>query len=379
MHDFDTLIDRRHSDSSKWRKYADRDVIPMWVADMDFRAPEAVIEALKARAEHGVFGYGSAPDALIDAVLTRTMEFHGWHIEPQQLVWLPGLVSALNVACRLVDADQAVLTATPVYHPFLQAPGNMGRELITVPLAEDAGRWTPDLDRLAAAITPRTRLLLLCNPHNPVGRVYERAELLALGELCERHDLLVCADEIHCELILDRDKAHIPFAPLAPELAARSITLMAPSKTFNLAGLYCGYAVISDAGLRQRFQRAMAGIVGHVNVMGYAAALAAYQCGEPWRLAVLDYLRDGRQRIEHWAAAQSGIRLSSIEATHLAWIDCRERGLSDPAALFERFGVGLHDGRIFGAPPGFVRLNFACPHDLLEQALARMGQALSRI
>lgn len=374
--DFDIPIERRHGDSSKWRKYGDRDVIPMWVADMDYRSPPAVIEALQARAAHGVFGYAAPTEELIDVVLGRLRAHYGWTVAPEQLVWLPGLVSALNVCCRLLDADQQVITTTPVYHPFLQAPVNMDRELLTVPLAEHAGRWTLDSDRLDAAITPATRLLLLCNPHNPVGRIYDRAELAALAKLCERRDLIVCADEVHCELLLDTDKPHIPFVTLGPDAAARSITLMAPSKTFNLAGLYCGFAVIPDTGLRRRFRRAMAGIVGDVNIMGYTATLAAYRDGESWRRALLDYLRGNRQRLIDWAEATPNVILSPIEATYLAWIDCRERGLDDPATLFERYGVGLHDGRIFGAPPGFVRLNFGCTRALLDEALERMSRAL---
>ncbi len=374
-YDFDIQIDRRTSDSTKWHKYGS-DVIPMWVADMDFRSPPAVMEALKARVEHGIFGYGNVPAALVETVQARLAAFYDWQIQPEWLVWLPGLVCAINAACRLPGAQESVITSTPVYHPFLSAPGNMGRALITVPMCEDNGRWTLDLDRLEANITPTTRLLLLSHPHNPVGRVYSRTELTALAGLCERHDLIICSDEIHCELILDENKPHLPTATLSPEIAARTITLMAPSKTFNLAGLGCGFAIISDSALRKRFQAAMAGIVAHVNVLGYVAALAAFRDGEPWRQALLKYLRGNRDRLAEWTAAQTGLRLSPTEATYLAWIDCREAGLENPAGLFEQFGVGVHDGRLFGAAAGFVRLNFACPRPLLEQALEHMQQAL---
>ncbi|MDX1607533.1 MAG: aminotransferase class I/II-fold pyridoxal phosphate-dependent enzyme [Candidatus Competibacterales bacterium] len=243
-YDFDTPVERRGSDSSKWGRYAGRDVIPMWVADMDFRSPPAVIEALRARAEHGVFGYVQPPPGLTEAVLERLAAWHGWRAEPDWLVWLPGLVSALNVCCRLLQPEQTALTLTPVYYPFLQAPQNMERTLIRVPLAEDQSRWQIDFDRLEAAVTSRTRLFLLCNPHNPVGRVYQRNELEALVAFCDRHDLLLCSDEIHAELVLDPHCRHRPVAALDPETAARSITLMAPSKTFNLPGLYCGFALI---------------------------------------------------------------------------------------------------------------------------------------
>lgn len=373
--DFDTLIDRRTSDSTKWHKYGP-DVIPMWVADMDFRSPPAVIDALKARVDHGIFGYGDPPAALVETVQARLASFYDWSIEPGWLVWLPGLVAAINAACRLPGEQESVLTATPVYHPFLAAPGNMGRALITVPMTQDNGRWTLDLERLEAAITPATRLLLLSHPHNPVGRAYSRAELTALAALCDRHDLIICSDEIHCELMLDTDKPHVPTATLGPEIAARTITLMAPSKTFNLAGLGCGFAIIPDSALRRRFQAATAGIVAHVNVLGYTAALAAYREGEAWHQALLAYLRGNRDRLAAWVAAQPGLRMSPTEATYLAWIDCRGAGLTAPAALFARFGVGVHDGQMFGAPAGFIRLNFGCPRSLLEQALTRMQRAL---
>ena len=375
-YDFDTLIDRRNSDSDKWRKYADPEVIPMWVADMDFRAPPEVIDALKVRAEHGVFGYVAPPPALTECLLERLQRYYQWSVQPEWLVWLPGLVSALNVCCRMLTPEQTVLTTTPVYHPFLYAPDNMNRALTRVPLALDGSHWRIDFERLEAAVTPQTRLFMLCNPHNPVGRVYDHDELTALAEFCQRHDVLICADEIHCELVLDPERRHWPLATLGEDIAARSITLMAPSKTFNLAGLYCGFAIIPDAEVRRQFNRATTGIVGHVNSMGYAAALAAYQHGEPWRQALLAYLRASRAMLQQWAANTPGVQLSPLEATYLAWIDCRERGLDNPAAVFERFKVGVHDGRIFDAPPGFVRLNFACPHSRLQIALERISQAL---
>lgn len=375
--DFDTPIDRRGSASVKWDKYRERDVIPLWVADMDFRSPPAVLEALHARVEHGVFGYGHAPEELTEAILAHLWADYRWRVEADWLLWLPGLVTGLNLACRAAgeDGDQ-VLTATPIYPPFLSAPRHSRRELITVPLGQRDGRWRLDPQRLEAAITPRTRLLLLCNPHNPVGRVFEREELAALAAVCERHDLIVCADEIHAGLVLDPDKAHCPFAALGPEVARRSITLMAPSKTFNLPGLGFSFAVIPDQSLRRRFRAAMAGIVPEVNVLGYSAALAAYRQGGPWRAALLDYLRANRDLVESAVAAMPGLAASHGEATYLSWIDARGAGLEDPAGFFERAGVGLSDGRDFAAP-GFVRLNFGCPRATLAAALGRMERAVA--
>jgi cystathionine beta-lyase len=374
--DFDTPVDRRGTGAIKWDKYAGRDVIPMWVADMDFRSPPAVVEALQERAAHGVFGYTDPPPGLDETMAAHLHDAYGWRIEPGWLMWLPGLVTGLNLVCKAIgeDGDQ-VVTATPVYHPFLTAPVNQRREAVRVPMRLDGERWVWDLERLEASITPRTRLLLLCSPHNPVGRAFSRDELLALARIAEKHDLIVCSDEIHCGLVLDDDKPHVPFASLDPEIAKRTITLMAASKTFNLPGLGCAFAVVSNPALVPRLARAAAGIVSRVNAMGFAGTLAAYRHGEPWRRALVGYLRGNRDLVQDKVRSMPGLRMTHVEATYLAWIDCRDAGLTDPARFFEQAGVGLYDGRVFGGE-GYVRLNFGCPRVQLEQALDRMAAAL---
>ncbi len=221
-------------------------------------------------------------------------------------------------------------------------------------------------------------MLLLCSPHNPVGRVFDEAELRRLADFARRHDLLICSDEIHCGLVLDEDCRHRPIAALDADAAQRTITLMAPSKTWNVPALYCAFAVIPDAGLRRRYRHAMRGIVPHVNVLGMVAAEAAYRDGDPWRQALLAYLRGNRDRVMEAVAAMPGISLARPEATYLAWLDCRELiaeyNIGDVAAFFEAAGVGLSDGRYFGAP-GWLRLNFGCPRATLDEALARMATA----
>ncbi|WP_345793152.1 PatB family C-S lyase [Thauera sp. JM12B12] len=378
--DFDRLIDRRSLPSEKWGRYAGRDVLPLWVADMDFAAPPVVIDALHRRIDHGVFGYTDAWPSLIDAVVDGLQRDHGWTIQPDWLVWLPGVVAGFNLACAIAgQPGDGVLTATPVYPPFLGAPAHTGRVLQRVELVLRDGRWQWDWDALEAACTPSTRLLLLCSPHNPVGRVFDDAELRRLADFAARHDLLVCSDEIHCGLVLDPARPHRPLAALDEATAGRTITLMAPSKTWNIPALYCAFAVIPDAALRRRYRHAMRGIVPHVNVLGMVAAEAAYRDGDAWRRALLDYLRANRDRVVEAVAAMPGLTMAVPEATYLAWIDCRAmmaaRGLSDPAAFFEAAGVGLSDGAAFGAP-GFVRLNFGCPRSTLDAALARMAHAL---
>ncbi len=377
MFDFDEVIDRRREASEKWEKYRGREIIPMWVADMDFRSPPAVVDALCRRAAHGVFGYTAAPAALVEAVVAMLAGDYGWRVDPAWIVWLPGLVTGLNVTCRAVGAEgDEVVTLVPVYPPFLSAPVNSRRGLLRVPMREEGNRWSIDFERLEQAITPRSRLFMLCNPHNPVGRVFDRPELERLAELCLRREMVICADEIHCGLLLDPAKRHIPIATLGPEVAERSITLMAPSKTFNLAGLGCAFAVIPSEPLRRRFREAKAGIVPMINPFGYLAATVAFRECEPWRRALVDYLRGNRDRLAEAIKGMAGaLAMAPVEGTYLAWIDVRQTGLPDPVRFFEEAGVGLQDGRDF-AGEGFVRLNFGCPRSVLEEALRRMGRAL---
>jgi cystathionine beta-lyase len=376
--DFDTVIDRNGTASVKWDKYAGQDIIPLWVADMDFRSPPAVIEALHERVSHGIFGYTSSPPELGAAVAASLAAEYRWEAEAEWLVWLPGLVTGLNVAALAVGNEgDEVISFVPVYPPFMSAPRLNGRSLVKVPLRLSTGRWEPDFAALAAAITPRTRLILLCSPHNPVGRVWTAEELTRIAELAEQHDLVICSDEIHAGLVLDEDKSHIPIATLSAATARRTITLQAPSKTFNIPGLGCSFAVIADRGLRRAFHQAMGRIVPHVNTLGYTAALAAYRHGEEWRRELIAYLRANRDLLEAEVATMPGLAMTHVEATYLAWIDARPAGIERPGRFFEEAGVGLSDGAEFDLP-GFVRLNFGCPRSLLAEALRRMRAALMK-
>ena len=379
--DFDRSMDRaggEFPDSVKWNRYAGRDVIPLWVADMDFAAPPAVIAALHRRVDHGVFGYGQPWPSLVGAVVEHLERSYGWTIEPEWIVWLPGLVTGLHVACQAVgEAGAGVFTATPIYPPFLTAPGHCARRLVTAPLVRDEDGWCWDWAATDAVLgAARPRLMLLCHPHNPVGRAWRDDELWQIHALAEKHELVVCSDEIHCDLILDPERRHRPYAALGAAAARRSITLMAPSKTFNVPGLGCAFAVIPDAGLRQAFRDAMHGIVPHVNTLGLVACEAALRAGAAWRGELLAYLRGNARCVENFVGRQPTLSMAPVEATYLAWIDARAMGVENPQRSFEAAGVGLSDGADFGAP-GFVRLNFGCPRALLEQALTRMGNALA--
>jgi cystathionine beta-lyase len=375
--DFDQIIDRRGTSAVKWDKYAGRDVIPMWVADMDFRSAPAIVEALKQRAEHGVFGYTDPPGELNDAIVMALQRDHGWNIRHEWLMWLPGLVTGINLVSRAIGADgDDVVTAVPVYHPFLSGPENQRRTVTRVPMRLEDQRWVWDFERLEASITPRTRLLLLCNPHNPVGRVFSRDELAELARIADKYDLIISSDEIHCGLVLDADKPHLPIASLGDEVAARTITLMAASKTFNLPGLGCAFAVVSNPALRAKLAHAAAGIVPRVNAMGFAATLAAYRDSADWHRALIDYLRGNRDFVIDRIRAIPGLSIIPIEATYLAWIGLEHPGIPDPPGFFEKAGVGLFDGRVFGTE-GFVRLNFGCPRSQLERALDRIRAAMT--
>lgn len=375
---FDLPVDRHGSDSLKWARYAGRRnargeaILPLWVADMDFAAPPEVTGALATRIAHGVFGYGHTERAWQEALVQALLRDYGWAVQPDWLVPLPGLVSGLNIAARTVGAPgDALVTATPVYPPFMSAPRHMERECITVPLRA-ADNWSWDLEALRAAHTPRTRGLLLCHPHNPVGRVWTPAELAALAAHAEAHDLVVISDEIHCDLILEPGLRHRPFALQSAQAAARTITLMAPSKTYNIPGLGAAFAVISNPALRRRFERALAGIVPHPNVLGQVATTAAYAHGLPWRTALLDYLRENRDALMALDGV-GGLRVVKPQATYLAWLDCRALDTRDPHALFEELGVGLSDGRDFGGE-GFLRLNFGCTRATLDEAIRRIAR-----
>ena len=390
--DFDTPIDRTATSSTKWNRYAGRDVIPLWVADMDFRCAPPIVEALRERVEHGIFGYTDPPAALAPTIAAALERDYGWHIEPDWLVWLPSLVVGLNVVSRAFAGEgDELLTSVPIYPPFLSAPQNAGRNAVRVGMREAhpsprpspargegelrGARWEWDFDALEAAVSPRTRALLLCSPHNPTGRVWTRDELQRLAAFAQRHDLVVVSDEIHCGLVLDADKRHVPFATLGEHAAARTVTLMSASKTFNTPTLGCAFAIASNPDLRARLRRTMAGIVHHVGGLGFVATHAAFRDGRDWHLALLDYLRGNRDLVERELATMPGLHSWHVEATYLAWIDARGLDMPNPLRHFEDAGVGLYDGALFGTP-GFLRLNFACPRPQLQEALRRMRKGL---
>jgi cystathionine beta-lyase len=374
--DFDAPIERRGTASFKWDLYPG-DPLPLWVADMDFGSPPQVVEALAARARHGVYGYSLVPDSLVEAICAHLDRRYGWRIDGDWIVWLPSVVPGLNLACDAFAAPgETVMTITPAYPPFLEAPGQRGRRLVTVPADRRDGRWRLPLEDLAAAVTPDARVLFFCHPHNPLGRVWRPDEVEDLVGLCRRHDLLLVSDEIHCDLILD-DLVHVPAALACPGDADRIVTLMSPSKTFNLPGLNFAFAIVEDADVRRRFRVPGEGLLPFPGCFAVTAAEAAYREGGAWLAGLLDYLRGNRDRLEAFVAAElPRVRVTHVEATYLAWLEVRDLGLADPAAACRSAGVALSAGGAFG-DPDYLRLNFGCRRETLDEALVRLTAVLA--
>lgn len=386
QYDFDLPYERRGTDSEKWKAFGN-EVLPLWVADMDFPAPPAVLQALHERVAHGIFGYGGVTAELSEAICHRLWEYYHWAVTPDQLLFLPGLVSGLNISCRAVCPPGAgVLVQTPIYPPFLSAPVNQGLHVniaeLFVTRSKQWLHYSIDYNAFEAAIQSHTRLFMLCNPHNPVGRCYTREELINLAEICTRNDLIICADEIHCDLLLE-NSSHLPIASLSPEIAKRCITLMAPSKTFNIAGLYCGFAIIQNPSLRKQYQLAAQGIVPEVNLLGFTAALAAYKNGETWHKELMVYLNGNRNVFTDYVQEHLPMLRTTIpEGTFLAWLDCSATGIigNQHEFFLNHAKVALNDGQRFGQGGNdFVRLNFGCSRSTLTQALMQMKFALANL
>ncbi len=373
--DFDRVIDRSASHCTKFEKYAGQDILPLWVADMDFQSPIAVIEALQRRVEHGVFGYTLPPPALIDVIIERLQRLYQWRVEAEDIFFMPGVVSGLNMACRgLLEQHQAAITATPVYYPFLDAPSLQQRQLISLPVDKRADGFHYPLEALAEQAAGNAGLLMLCHPFNPIGRLLDRAELTEIAAICERENLWICSDEVHCDLVFD-GRQHIPLATISPAAAMRTVTLMAPSKTFNIAGLGGSFAIIQNPELRARFKAAGEGILPNVNLLAYEAMLAAYRDSADWHESLMTYLQGNRDYLYSALNALPGVTMHKVEATYLAWLDVSALGLNNPPGFFESHGLGMSPGAQFG-DGDYMRLNFGCPRSVLEETVARFRRAL---
>jgi len=375
-YNFDDIIDRSATDSLKWEKYKNTDILPMWVADMDFKAPPAILETLHKRIEHGILGYTDIPERLNHIIQDKMKTLYDWKIDRDWLIWVPGVVCALNLVCRIFcGPEETIVTTTPIYPPFLAAPENSEKPLVTVPMIEANHRLTLDFETLEKEFKNNAGLFMLCSPYNPCGTVFTLDEINRLVTLCSDNDVIICSDEIHSDFVLDENKRHIPTASVSQTAEKRTITLMAPSKTYNIPGLGCSFAIIPDQQHRALFNRSLTGLIPHVNLLGLFAAKAAYTDCDDWLCQLIDYLKSNRDMVYNRVNKMKGCRVFPIESTYLAWIDVRGTGLTDPVAFFEQAGVGLSDGSYFGQK-GFVRLNFGCPKSVLEKGLNRMEKAL---
>lgn len=372
---FDTLNNRQGTFSSKWDKYTGRDVIPLWVADMDFKSPQPVLDALHKRVDHGIFGYTKAPAPLLDVILERIAGDYDWQLNPEDIVFMPGVVPGLNMACRMIDPHLKVATTTPVYYPFLSAPVYSGRGLLSCEAEFRDDRWHFPVQELTDILRQgNVGVLLLCSPYNPIGRLLTRDELERTARVCADNEVVICSDEIHCDLVFDGGE-HIPTATLGAEVADNTITLMAPSKTFNIAGLGGSFAIVQNRDLRKKFIRQSRGIMPDINLLAYEAMLAAYRDCDDWHQQLISYLQGNRDLLYKEIGSMPGIEMNRVEATYLAWLDIRQLELENPMAFFEQAGLGLSDGSQFGGP-GFMRLNFGCPRSLLHEAIERLDKAV---
>jgi cystathionine beta-lyase len=374
--DFDTPITRRGSGCIKYDRRPELD--PFWVADMDFASAPAILEALHRRVDHGVFGYAQAHEGLNEALIGYLRERRGASVPMEHITHLGGLVPALSLAVRaFCKPGEAVMTLTPVYPPFLGVHHDGKVPLITVDHVMGANGWTFDWEAMEKAVTPETRLFLLCNPQNPLGRVFSKAGILRLAEFCEAHDLVLVSDEIHCDLIFDEAATpHVSALNLPERFAKRTITLLSPSKTWNIAGLGYAFAVIADDPLRRRFQAARGHTLAEINALAYYAAEAAYRHGEPWRRELIAYLRQNRDTLVDFIRTRCPqLSVRAGDATYLAWIDASALGVANPALHFEKHaGLFLSDGAFFGWPQ-CVRFNFGCPRAAMLAGLEKIAAA----
>ena len=383
-YDFDRVIERRDTDSIKWKAYG-ADILPMWVADMDFLAPPQVVDALVQRAQQGVYGYPDRPASYYEAMIDWMRARHGWEIKRAWLAHSPGVVTALNLAVNAFSQPgDKIIVQPPVYFPFFPIIKNNGRQVVFNPLREENGYYRMDLAHLEKHIDSRTKAVMLCSPHNPVGRVWTKDELSALAEICVRKNVLIFSDEIHSDLVLYGHK-HVPLATLAPEVADITVTLIAPSKTFNVPGLFTSALIIPNPKLYAQFKNTVENFsLDHINIFGMVSLEAAYRHGAEWLDQLLAYLQGNIDyTLQFFRERLPQIKVACPEGTYLLWLDCRALGLSHDALrdlFLKNAKVALNEGHTFGAGgEGFMRMNIGCPRAVVQQGLERIERAVNNL
>jgi cystathionine beta-lyase len=382
IYDFDRRIERRESDSIKWGLY-DEDVVPLWVADTDFLAPPSLIKSLHERIDHGIFGYAKPQESTKNVIQNWVYDRHGWKVKSEDIILLSGVVQGFNFAAKAFTAPgDAVLIQTPAYHPFFQVAENSNLTQVSIPLAHDPdGSYYFNEDEFRSALTTKSKIFMLCNPHNPTGRTFSKIELNSMAQVCLENNIIICSDEIHCDLVYPEAK-HIPIASLSEDIANNTISLLSASKTFNIAGLKSSAAIITNPGLREIFIKTTSGFAGSVNLLGELALRTAYEVGENWLNELLSYLNLNRNYLFDYVNSElPGIRMIKPEGTYLGWLNCSELGLKDPSKFFlEEARVALNAGSWFGENYSqFVRINFGCPTNTLATGLERIKFALNSL
>jgi cystathionine beta-lyase len=389
VYDFETLIDRTIKNSVKWTLMKQitgyDDLIPLWVADMDFACPPPVVAAIKERASHPIFGYTTPSEGYHSGLIKWMDKRHGWKgVEKDWILWTPGVVAGFSIAIQAYSQPgDKVVVQPPVYYPFMNQILGTGRQIVENPLKNVDGYYEMDFEDLAEKIDDRTKMIILCSPQNPVSRVWKREELEKLAEICKEKDIIIVSDEIHNDLILG-DIKHTPTAIVSEDAMQRTITLIAPSKTFNLAGLTNANAIIPNKKLRDDFQALVRKGSGHSNIFGMVAQDAAYNHGEAWLEELLTYLRGNLKYLEEFLAEKiPGFKLYPLEGTYLAWVDCSSLGLNDKELsdfMLQKAKLWLDDGTLFGTGGSmFMRINLACPRSILKQALESLEKAVNEL
>ena len=389
VYDFDTIIDRTTKNSAKWtlmkKLTGYDDLIPLWVADMDFAVVPEVVEALKERAAHPIYGYTTPSEGYHQGLINWMEKRHDWKgVEKDWILWTPGVVAGFSIAIQAFSQPgDKVVIQPPVYYPFKNQILATGRQIIENPLKNVDGYYEMDFEDLAEKIDDRTKMIILCSPHNPVSRVWRREDLEKLAEICKEKDILIISDEIHNDLILG-DIKHTPTAIVSEDAMQRTVTLVAPSKTFNLAGLTNANAIIPNKKLRDDFQAQVRKGSGHSNIFGMLAQDAAYNNGEAWLEELLEYLRGNLKLLDEFLAEKlPGFKLYPLEGTYLAWVDCSCLGMNDEELndfMLQKAKLWLDEGTLFGTGGSmFMRINLACPRRTLEQALENLEKAVNEL
>jgi cystathionine beta-lyase len=377
MSQFDKIISRFNTDSVRWDKY-NKDIIPLWVADMDFETPQCVVDAITKRLDHKVFGYTHAPYQLKEEITQYIKDQFDWTIESEWIVFTPSLVSSLySIAQQLTQADDHVLTLQPVYHHILQAASFSNRDYSAVPLDNYNNRLILSAEGLQHYQKNNTRLLLFCNPHNPGGSVYTKAELSDIAAFCVNNNIVICSDEIHCNMIHDGIQ-HIPIASLSEEIADQSVTLMSLNKVFNIPGLGLAWMICKNKEIRKKIQAQIGTLIPDPQIISYVSTQAALRHGEPWRQELIQYLESNKLMLKNDIKQMQPLQMYTMEASYLAWIDCSQLEIEDPAQLFLEHGLALQPGSMF-QQDNHVRINIATPKSVLREALDRMHAAIDSL